>query len=416
MRLGDVTTPTTASKSGCAGLRYLGLENVEADTTRVLGTTSADELRSPAKPFEPGDVLYARLRPYLNKVCAPDFGGLASSEFLVFKRRSWLEPKFLKYALNAPQFVQFANSLNQGVGRPRVRWEQIARYEFPLPPLAEQRRIAAALEEQLSRLDVAVATLRAVRMRSALARRAILADGFARFRSKVPLVELTDPQRPICYGILKPRATGDLVVPYVEVRSIREDRIDLAALHRTTLALHREFARSTLRHGDVVIAVRGSWDRAAVVPAELEGANVSRDVARIAPLPWVAPKFLSYFLASPAAAAYFASAARGVGVRGVNIGDLRRLPVPAPAPDEQAAAVERIEAGLSAVALVAESATLGARRADRLRSSILAAAFRGELVPQNPEDEPASVLLERIAAERASAPKTARKRRDRAKA
>jgi type I restriction enzyme S subunit len=297
-----------------------------------------------------------------------------------------------------------------------IETRRLLHFSAPLAPLAEQRRIVAAIEEQLSRLHAAVATLRTVQVRSAMTRRAVLAAAFSRYRLKVPLSEVTDPQRPICYGILKPRTSGDLVVPYVEVRSMRDGRIDLDALHRTTLALHREFARSTLSSGDVVIAVRGSWDRAAVVPAELEGANVSRDVARVAPLPHVSAQFLSYFLSSPVAGAYFASVARGVGVRGVNIGDLRQLPVPCPALDEQTATVERIEAGLDAVDSAAHSAAIAIRRAESLRRSILATAFRGELVPQNEDDEPASALLERIAAELDAAAKAARPRRQKAPA
>jgi type I restriction enzyme S subunit len=325
-------------------------------------------------------------------------------------------PEYLLYLLRHYGDARFFEQYVTGSTIAHLPQEDLRELPIPLPPLAEQRRIVAAIEEQLSRLDAAVATLRAVQLRAVLARRALLAAVFSSYPSRVPLLEVADPQRPICYGILKPRTTGDLVVPYVEVRSIQDGRIDLDSLHRTTLALHREFARSTLASGDVVIAVRGSWDRAAVVPVGLEGANLSRDVARVAPLPEMNPQFLSCFLGSPAAGAYFASVARGVGVRGVNIGDLRRLPVPCPTLDEQAAAVERIEVGLSAIEAARQSATTGTRRAESLRRSILASAFRGELVPQDPHDEPASVLLERIAAELGAAPKPARKRREKSPA
>lgn len=311
----------------------------------------------------------------------------------------------------------YSSVMNNHVNQASVATKTLlSRVQVIVPPLAEQRRIVAAIEEQLSRLDTAVATLRTVQARAAMGRRTVLAAAFSQYRFRVPLNDATDPQRPICYGILKPRTTGDLVVPYVEVRSIRDGRIDLDLLHSTTLDLHREFARSTLRSGDVVIAVRGSWDRAAVVPAELEGANVSRDVARVAPLPQMNAQFLSYFLASPVAGAYFGSVARGVGVRGVNIGDLRQLPVPCPALEEQAATVERVEAGLDAVDRAAHAAATAIRRAGSLRRSILATAFRGDLIPQNEDGEPASAVLERIAVERDVATNPARPRHETAPA
>jgi type I restriction enzyme S subunit len=228
-----------------------------------------------------------------------------------------------------------------------------------------------------------------------------------------PLVRVSDPTRPICYGILKPKTTGELTVPYVEVRSIRSGRIDVASLHRTTQALHEEFHRSELHEGDVVLAIRGSFDRAAVVPPDLDGANVSRDVARIAPGPDIDPRFLAHYLAGPAALRYYSERARGVGVRGVNIGDLRTMPIPVPRPDEQEKVVGTLELQLSLIDDLSSQVDAALRRSAALRRAILNQAFNGKLVPQDPSDEPAAVLLERIAAERA-AQSTPRRRKARA--
>src|SRR5437867_1819883 len=84
--LGELSQPTRPRQnpSEFPHLRYLGLEHVEAHTTRILGTISATEMKSGAVHFWPGDVLYGRLRPYLNKVVCPDFEGMGSSEFIVF--------------------------------------------------------------------------------------------------------------------------------------------------------------------------------------------------------------------------------------------------------------------------------------------------------------------------------------------
>ena len=76
-------------------LKFVGLEHVEAETMRLIGTISAQELTSTALHFWPGDVLYGRLRPYLNKVLQPDFEGLCSAEFLVFRKLVNLNPGYL---------------------------------------------------------------------------------------------------------------------------------------------------------------------------------------------------------------------------------------------------------------------------------------------------------------------------------
>src|SRR5437016_5352727 len=67
-------------------LKFIGLEHIEAHSMRLLGSASAAEMKSSAERFEAGDVLYGRLRPYLNKVFSPEFDGLCSSEFIVFRK------------------------------------------------------------------------------------------------------------------------------------------------------------------------------------------------------------------------------------------------------------------------------------------------------------------------------------------
>src|SRR5205807_2420154 len=143
-----------------------------------------------------------------------------------------------------------------------------------------------------------------------------------------------------------------------------------------------------------VLAIRGSYDRAITVSEAVAGANISRDVARIAPLEPLRPTFLRYYLVSPPAADYLRRHARGVAVKGVNIGDLRRMPVPVPPLDEQDAIINELERQLSLIDMLSQTVAASHRHGASLRASILAAAFSGRLVPQDPTDEPASVLLE----------------------
>jgi len=97
-------------------------------------------MKSTAFHFQPGDVLYGRLRPYLNKVLFAEFEGLCSSEFIVLAPNGAVKSQYLARYLGTKNFVGFANQLNQG-DRPRVHFDQIAEYEVPLPPLSEQLRI-----------------------------------------------------------------------------------------------------------------------------------------------------------------------------------------------------------------------------------------------------------------------------------
>ena len=153
--------------------QFVGLEHVESQTTRILGSVSAAEVKSSASLFRAGDVLYGRLRPYLNKVAKPDFDGLASAEFIVFPDQAHLRSGFLKHRLNAGDFASFATHLNAG-DRPRVDFEQIGAFDIALPPPAEQQRIVEKLEELLSDLDAGVTALERARSNLKRYRAAVL--------------------------------------------------------------------------------------------------------------------------------------------------------------------------------------------------------------------------------------------------
>lgn len=127
-------------------LPFIGMEHVEAHSMKILGTVPAATMRSSALRFEPGDVLYGRLRPYLNKVAQPGVEGLCSAEFIVFPDSPTVRSSFLKYRLNAADFVNFATHLNEG-DRPRVDIDQIGHFTIWLP---QNRNSAASFRKSTS--------------------------------------------------------------------------------------------------------------------------------------------------------------------------------------------------------------------------------------------------------------------------
>ncbi len=142
-------------------LPYVGMEHVEAHTMRLVSTASALTMKSSANRFYAGDVLYGRLRPYLNKVLRADFDGICSPEFIVLPKTPGLHPDFIRYRLNAHDFVTFTSHLNAG-DRPRVDFDSISEFAVVVPDESGQKRIVAYLDEQLSRLDASVAALHRV--------------------------------------------------------------------------------------------------------------------------------------------------------------------------------------------------------------------------------------------------------------
>lgn len=133
----------------------------------------------------------------------------------------------------------------------------------------------------------------------------------------------------------KPRLNSG--VPYIGAGDVRVDRLSLDHLPRTTEEIAAEYPRSRVRSGEIVYAIRGSFGAVEQVPEELDGANLSRDAARIAPSAGVVARWLLYALKSHVAQDQFLRREVGAMVTGVNIGDLKGVRLPVPPRDVQAA-------------------------------------------------------------------------------
>jgi type I restriction enzyme S subunit len=174
--LGDIVEPSRerASPMEYPDMRYVGLEHIEPHSMRLLEPGYAHEVRSSSVRFSKGDVLYGKMRPYLNKVWVAEFDGLCSAEFLVFQKQVGLNGQFLAVRLNAEDFVTFANGQVSGE-RPRVDFEKLSRFPILLPPSAEQEKIAAKLNAAFSAVERAEAAARRAQQRLKRYRAAVLA-------------------------------------------------------------------------------------------------------------------------------------------------------------------------------------------------------------------------------------------------
>lgn len=179
-QLGDLIEPSkekidplTADSS-----HYIGLEHIEKDTGKIISSGKSEDTTSIKSVFHEGDLLYGKLRPYLNKVCVPDFDGVCSTDILVFHKNANLSNKYLKYRMLCPDFVRFANQNATGVNHPRVDFKKISTFIMPLPPLAEQHRIVAKIEELFTRLDAGVESLKKARVQLKLNKQAVLKSAF----------------------------------------------------------------------------------------------------------------------------------------------------------------------------------------------------------------------------------------------
>lgn len=203
--------------------------------------------------------------------------------------------------------------------------------------------------------------------------------------------------RVITYGVVKLGEEVPGGVPCLRTSNVRWLSIETAEFKSISPDISAQYGRTILQGGEVLVNVRGTLGGVAVVPKEMRGWNVSREVA-VVPVDKqrVLPAFLAYWIASQRSQRWLARVEKGVAYTGINIEDLRALPVACPPIDEQREAVRRVES-LFALADSIEARWRASRaQIERLTPSLLAKAFRGELVPQDPNDEPASALLARL--------------------
>lgn len=165
VRLGQVTEYNGRSKISGDEIGQdtwlLDLEDIEKTTSRILyrATFSERQSKSSKSTFKKGDVLYGKLRPYLDKVIVADSDGVCTTEIVPIVPCGCLWSEFLKWLLKRPAFLAHVNSLMYGVKMPRLGTDDALQSVHPLPPLPEQHRIVARIDQLMARCD-ALETLR----------------------------------------------------------------------------------------------------------------------------------------------------------------------------------------------------------------------------------------------------------------
>lgn len=135
------------SQATHTGLPYVGLEDIEAHTSRFLGRIEPTDVKSKTFGFSPRHLLYGRLRPYLNKIIAPNFAGHCSTEIFPILPADRVDRKFLLYWFRQDSIVYRINKTCTGARMPRADLNQVLRFPILLPPLSEQKRVVAILDE-----------------------------------------------------------------------------------------------------------------------------------------------------------------------------------------------------------------------------------------------------------------------------
>jgi type I restriction enzyme, S subunit len=352
-----------------------------------------------------------------------------------------VDARFLCYFLNSNFAQNQIKDLIISTNQPKLALFRIEKIITPIAPFPEQRRIVARIEELFSHLDAGVIALQRAKIQLRRYRQAVLkaavegrlTEEWRRAHPKVEPAETPPEQveglpRDWCLVILKnicvditdgdhqapPQSSAG--IPFLVISNIKEGKLDFAKTRfvpEEYYDLIPRIRKPTLE--DILYSLVGSYGIPVIVNTERKFC-FQRHIGLIRPSRVVDTKYLFYFLKSNFAFSQATDAATGTAQLTVSLQGLRSFKVPFPPLTEQKMIVSEIERRFSASDSIESMLQISQERANHLRQSILKRAFEGRLVPQDPGDEPASVLLERIKDERAkAAPKSGRKNNSSAK-
>jgi type I restriction enzyme S subunit len=380
IRLGNVATverEMIAPSDIRTGTMYVGLEHVESSGQFVgVREVTSGDLASTKFSFDSTHVLYGKLRPYLCKIARPTFAGVCTTEIVPIKPGPRLDRGFLFHFLRQPRMVEFATSRCSGANLPRLSPKTLVEFEIPLPPLSEQRRIAAVLDE--------ADALRAKRRQALVTLDTLLQSVFLdMFGEPVtnPKGWAVKPLLSICSrvtdGTHLPPEWAVAGIPFLFVSNIVHGEIDFDTKKFISEQTHATLtARCPIERGDILYSTVGSYGSAVMVRTDRKFA-FQRHIAHIKPMSeLVDPEFLLGYLQSPWGRIQVDRAVRGVAQKTLNLADLKRFTVALPPIPKQKRYVQiRNAIELQRAELLRQADALGA-----LFASLQSAAFSGTLL------------------------------------
>ena len=441
-RLGEIIYPSNekAEPLKIEKMPYVGLEHIEKDTGKLLGHGDSSEVKSTKTLFHSGDLLYGKLRPYLNKVFVVDFDGVCSTDILVFSKYSYIYNKFIANRLLCNDFVRYASQNVSGVQHPRVNFNTLSQFPIPLPPLPEQRVIVSKIEQLFSDLDNGIENFKKAQAQLKLYRHSVLkaacegklvpteaelarVEGrdyeaadvlLARIKEErksntrgkyieMPTLDISDlhhlPEgwlwiqaQDVCNWITNgytPKANkmfqGKGEIPFIKVYNLTNKgelnfNINPTFISKETHT--KELSRSNVFPGDILMNIVGPpLGKVSIVPDIFPEWSINQAIVIYRPLKGYDRKFILYSLLTNNILSWAIKRSKATaGQFNLTITICRNLPLPLPPLAEQRRIVAEVERRLSVSDKMEETITGSLQKAESLRQSILKKAFEGKLL------------------------------------
>ncbi|MGI2798770.1 restriction endonuclease subunit S [Photobacterium damselae] len=416
--------------------------------------------------LEKGDLLVARMPDPLGRACLfPNVGQRAVTVVDVcFVRETLLSAvsnKLLQHWFNSPYIRGLISANASGSTRKRITRKKLEKFEFPVPPLAEQKRIVEKLDEVLAQVDTIKARLDGIPALLKRFRQSVLASAVSgklteewrnvnrgqsvdllisdieSERKELKLAKQLKPSfgkhEPITYpettlpnswswvcfdqisanennalkagpfgsALKKSDCTDSGYRVYGQEQVIAGD--ETLVSYYINEDKYTQLEACSVKSGDILISLVGTIGKVLILSDKVEPGIINPRLVKLSLNESIRRQYVKAYLDSPVAKQFFKGFSHGGTMEILNLGILRKLPIALPPVDEQKEIVRLVDQYFAFAETIEAQVKKAQARVDNLTQSILAKAFRGELVPQDPNDEPADKLLERIAQARKEA-------------
>lgn len=258
------------------GLPYVGLEHLDPESLKIRRWGTPDEVEAQKLRFYTGDIIFGKRRYYQKKLAVADFDGICSAHAMVLRAKpNVVLPEFLPFFMQSEMFFERAMAISVGSLSPTINWSTLAKQEFPLPPMDEQRRIA----EILWALEETYDAFQHVYLELGQVKKSFVESAFS-----------TSDKIACCGDFTEFITTGSRgwAEHYVEAGSIflrvtnltRENtELDLSDLKYVIPPETTEKHRTRVKPGDLLVSASADLGRVAVIPHNFPEAYINQHVA-----------------------------------------------------------------------------------------------------------------------------------------
>lgn len=291
--------------------------------------------------------------------------------------------KYLYYYFRQKLFIQECVEASKGVAQLNLSTKWLENYTIPVPPLPEQERIVARIEELFSQLDAGVETLKKTKAQLAVYRQAVLKEAFESVIPESDTCNVEDVCKDIKVGIvIKPAqyyTSADVGVRAFRSANVREFAVNDSDWVYLTKAGHEANLRSEIHTGDVLVVRSGYPGTACVVPPTYNGCNAIDILIAVPYAEKILPEYLCAYTNSPLGKRIIQEKKRGVAQAHFNVSGYSKTPIIVPCLETQKRVVAEIDSRLSVCDSIEQTVDTALQQAEAMRQSILKDAFEGRL-------------------------------------